>query len=345
MLRDLGFGDFGRRHADIAVDLGSTNTRIGARGRGLLVELPSVVAMERKGQTRTVVAVGDGAREMLGRTPDRIQARRPVRGSVIEDYGLVQDLLDHAIRLAFGGRVPSRARVAISLGQGTQEVARRAVQDAARAIGVREVVLIPKGVAAAVGSELPVQATEGNLLVDLGGGTTEVVLMSMGGLIDHEVVDVGGTTIDSAIAGWVREVAGISIGERAAETLKLQAAQAAASQGGTVVVTGRDQATGIPKEVRLEAEALTKAVLPTLQPVVEGLRAVLSRSSPELAADIADNGLVLCGGVALLPGVVAMVRDATGLPVVLSETPQHATVHGTLKLLDDSEALARVAWR
>ncbi len=345
MLKDLAISDLGRRHADIAIDLGSTNTRIGVRGRGLVAELPSVVAVEVRGQTRNIVAVGDDARQMLGRTPEHIRAMRPIRGSLIEDYGLVQELLEHAVRTAFHGRAPSRSRVAITLGHGTEEVARRAVQDAARAVGAREVVLIPKGVAAAVGSGLPVHEAEGSLLLDLGGGTTEIVLMSLGGLIDHEVISVGGMDIDRAIAAWMRSALGVSVGERAAEALKLKVAGGSASASASVVVTGRDERTGIPKEVRVDTNALAQAVLPAMQTVIHGLRTVLARTTPELSADIADNGLVLAGGGALMPGLLDLVRDASGLPVVLSEAPQRATVMGALQLLEDPDALARVAWR
>jgi rod shape-determining protein MreB len=337
--------DFGRRHAELAIDLGTTNTRVGQVGRGLVLELPSVVAVDQRNASRKLVAVGEEAREMLGRTPEHIQASRPVQGSSVEDYGLVQELLDHAVRTAFHGRPPARPRVAITLSHGTEEVARRAIQDSARAIGAREVVLIPKGVAAAVGSDLPFRDALGSLLVDIGGGNSEVVLMSLGGLIDHEVIDIGGQKVDEAIKDWVGEAHGVTIGERTSEAIKLRLARHPNHTDPGIVVTGRDNNTGIPREIRIDSATVKAAILSTLAPIVDGLQAVLSRASPELSADIADNGIVLGGGGSLFPGLVQLFRDQTGLAVVVAENPRLATVQGTLQLLEDSDALERLAWR
>jgi rod shape-determining protein MreB len=337
--------DFRRRQSELAIDLGSTSTRVGVPGRGIVLDLPSVVAVDTRNPSARIVAIGEEAREMLGRTPEHIQASRPVQGNRFEDYSLVQELLDHAVRTVFHGRVPARLRLAIAVGHGTEDVARRALQDSARAIGAREVILIPKGVAAAVGSNLPIDDAVGSLLVDVGGGSTEVVLMSLGGLIDNEVVNVGGQDVDQAIKARITDNHGVSIGTRASETIKLRLARAPHGTDPGVVVTGRDNRTGIPREVRLEAGALTAAVLPALESIVTGLQGILARSTAELSADVADNGIVLSGGGALFPGLIAMLRDTTGLPVVLCENPRHATIQGTIRLLQDSEALARLAWR
>ena len=337
--------DFGRRQAELAIDLGTTNTRVGLPGRGLVLDLPSVVAVDQRNASRRVVAVGEEAREMLGRTPEHIQASRPVQGTSFEDYDLVQELLDYAVRTAFHGRTPNRPTMAIALSHGTEEVARRAIQDSARAIGAREVVLVPKGVAAAVGCDLPIDDPLGTLLVDIGGGSAEIVLMSLGGLIDHEVIDVGGQKVDHAIKDWVGSACGVSIGDRTAESIKLRVSRTANQTDPGIVVTGRDNQTGIPREVRIDASSLSQAILPTLTPIVDGLRAVLARTTPELSSDVADNGLILTGGGALFPGLVPLLRDATGLPVVIGENPRLATVEGTLELLQSPESLQRLAWR
>ncbi|MBO87348.1 MAG: rod shape-determining protein [Deltaproteobacteria bacterium] len=337
--------DFGRRQAELAIDLGTTNTRIGVPGRGLVLEMPSVVAVDQRNPSRRVVAVGEEAREMLGRTPEHIRACRPIRGTAFDDYGLVQELLDHALRTALHGKIPHRPSITIALSHGTEEVARRAIQDSARAIGAREVVLIPKGVAAAVGSELPIQEPLGTLLVDIGGGSSEVVLMSLGGLIDHEVVPVGGEKIDEAIKAWVGSACGVSIGDRTAESIKLRVARTPNQTDPGIVVTGRDNQTGIPREVRIDSLNLASAILPTLVPIIDGLQAVLARTTPELSSDVADHGIVLTGGGALFPGVVPLLRDATGLPVVLGENPQLATIAGVLDLQQIPDQLHRLAWR
>ena len=337
--------DFARRHAELAIDLGSTNTRVGVPGKGLVIQLPSVVAVDQRSSSRGVVAVGEEAREMLGRTPEHIHASRPVQGTRFEDYSLVQELLDHAIRAAFHGRAPSRPRVAITVSQGTEDVTRRAIQDSARAIGAREVVLIPKGVAATVGSGLPVDDAVGSLLVDIGGGSAEVVLMSLGGVMDHEVVDVGGQHVDRAIVEWVAATHGVSIGERTSEGLKLRIARRPGRTDSGLVVTGRDNRTGIPREVRIDPHGLSEAVLPVMHTVVDGLQTVLSRASAALSADIADNGIVLSGGGAMLPGLVELLRDATGLPVILCEDPREATLTGAVRLLGTPQSLDRLAWR
>ena len=337
--------DFGRRQAELAIDLGTTNTRVGIPGRGLVLELPSVVAVDQRNASRRVVAIGEEAREMLGRTPEHIRATRPIQGTAFEDYGLVQELLDHAVRTAFHGRAPNRPTMAIALSHGTEEVARRAIQDSARAIGAREVVLVPKGVAAAVGCELPIDEPLGTLLVDIGGGSSEVVLLSLGGLIDHEVIDIGGQKVDQAIKDWVGSACGVSIGDRTAEAIKLRVSRTANQTDPGIVVTGRDNRTGIPREIRIDASSLSQAILPTLGPIVDGLRAVLARTTPELSSDVADNGIILTGGGALFPGLVPLLRDATGLPVVIGENPRLATVEGTLDLLQNPERLQRLAWR
>lgn len=337
-------GDYGRRGLDVAIDLGSANLRVGQPGTGLVAEFPSVVAVERRGASRSVVAIGEEARRMIGRTPEHISAIQPVRAAEVEDYGLVQELLEHGLRAVGGGRVPSRCRLVIAIGRDTPEVSRRAIQDAARAVGAREVVLLAKSIAAAVGAGLAVQDAEASLLVDMGAGTTEVALLSLGGLIHHEVVPGGGDQLDAAIVEWLADAHGIAAGPRSAEVLKVQASKRAGVPE-RLAITGRDLRTGVPREVYVEPAALLRAVVPCLDDIVAGVQAVVSRSTPELCSDIADHGLVLSGGAALFPDAALVLRERTGLPVVLADAPRRATLLGAVTLLADDAALQRLAFR
>jgi rod shape-determining protein MreB len=324
----------GRLSVEIAVDLGTANTRIFVAGKGLAAELPSVVAVEQGGAGRQVVAVGDEARRMLGRTPDHISALRPLRGGVVEDYALVQHLLDQGLRVAAAGRSWRGMRMLLCVPHHTEEVARRALQDAARAVGARQVELIAKSAAAAVGADLPVQRPTASVVVDLGAGVTEIAVISLGALIDVESVRGGGALLDEGIAAQVQELHQVMIGDRTAEQLKTQLASALPRlvdlEG---VVTGRDLRTGIPREVTVSGASLVPAVQGVLGDVLSGLRRVLGRLSPELAADVSENGIVLTGGGARLKGVDAWLGEQTGLAVVSAEDPERATILGAGALL------------
>jgi rod shape-determining protein MreB len=335
----------GRLSSDVAVDLGTSNTRVWVRGRGVAVEAPSVVAVERSlGAGARVVAVGVEAKRMLGRTPEHITAIEPVREGVIADYALAEALLRDCVDVALNGRPLVKPRMVVCVPQTMSDVERRAVQDSARNVGAREVTLVAKSVAAAVGAGLPIHDAAANVLIDLGGGITEISVVSLGGIVDCATVRVGGHSFDSAIANWVRERHNVLIGARTAEEVKAAVGFAVhVPGGGEVRATGRDLTTGIPREVVISAADTCVAVQPALHAVVEGLRQLLSRLSPELAGDVADRGLVLSGGSALLSGLDTWMREQTGLPVVLVDDPRRATVLGAGKLLDDAEALSRLA--
>lgn len=337
---------FGRLNVDVAVDLGTANTRVFVRGKGLAAELPSVVAVEQHGGTRRVVAVGDEARRMLGRTPEHILAVRPLRGGIVEDYALAQHLLEQGLRIAASGRSWRGLRMLVCVPQATEEVARRAVQDAARAAGARHVDLVAKSVAASLGAELPYTQPMASVVVDMGAGITEISLLSMGAPVDIETVRGGGAVLDDSIASWVQEHHKAMIGDRTAEIIKTQVAGATARREPlSMVVTGRDLTTGIPREVRIESELLVPTIQAGLQPIALGLRRLLSRASPEFAADVADQGIVLTGGGARLTAVEDWLSETTGIPVVVAEHPERATILGAGRMLGLGDDCARLLIR
>jgi rod shape-determining protein MreB and related proteins len=333
----------GRLSTDLAVDLGTSNTRVFVRGRGITVEAPSVVATDRNAGGR-VVAVGEEAKRMLGRTPEHITAIGPIRDGIIADFALAEALLRDCVESAVPGRRLVRPNMVVCVPQATSDVERRAVQDFARAVGARHVQLVAKSVAAAVGAELPIHEAVGTALIDLGGGITEVVVLSLGGVVDSTTIRAAGDTLDGAIAAWVRDHHNVLIGGRSAEEVKLAVGCAQTlDTPGTARITGRDLTSGIPREVEVTSDDVLAAVRPSLHVIVEGVRQVLSRISAELAGDIADNGLVLTGGTALLPGFDRFLSQETGLPVVVADDPKRATAIGAGMLLEDPETLDRVA--
>jgi len=332
---------FGRLGSDLAIDLGTSNTRVFVRGRGIVVETPSVVATDRNAGGR-VVAVGDEAKRMLGRTPEHITALSPIRDGVIADFAAAEELLRDCVDHALQGRRLVRPRMVVCVPQATSDVERRAVQEFARAVGARDIALVSKSVAGAVGAGLSVHDSVGTLVVDLGGGVTEVVLLSLGGVVDSTSVRSAGDTMDGAIAAWVRDHHNVLIGARSAEEVKLAVGTASPqSAPAETQVTGRDLTSGIPREVTVRAEDIRTAIQEPLQAIVEGIRQVLARATPEVAGDIADNGIVLTGGAALLRGMDRFLSDTTGLPVVIADDPRRATATGAGLLLDDDETLER----
>jgi len=328
---------------DLAIDLGTSTTRIYVRGRGIVVEEPSVVAVERTRSGTRVVAVGGEAKRMVGRTPEHITAARPIREGVIADFELAEALLRACMGMALGNRPLVKPRVVICIPYGITEVERRAVQESARSAGAREVSLVGKPIAAAIGAGLPINEPVGNLAVDIGGGTTEVGVISLGGVVSSSSIRVAGDAMDRAIAEWIRRRHNVLIGERTAEEVKLRVGCVIVpEEAKQVQVRGRDLSTGIPREVNLESADAAEALLEPAQQILEAIRATLERTPPELASDIVDQGLVLCGGASTLPGLAALIRDATDLPVVLAEDPRRCAVLGAGQLLDDPETLARV---
>lgn len=330
-----------RSTADLAVDLGTSNTRLALRGRGVVVDQPSVVATHAGSRGREVVAVGEEARRMLGRTPAGTQVVRPVRDGVVADFEATEQLLRHLFK-----RIPGRSllgtRVLVCIPSGTSEVERRAVTDSARAAGSREVQLVAASIAAAVGAGLAVMDPVGNLIIDVGGGRVEVGVTSLGGLVVRRSVPVAGDAMDEAIRAWLREHRGLVVGERTAEQLKRRIGTAiTVDTPGSMRIRGRDVESGSPRELDVDGNELVQALEPVVHRLRDVVLEVLRETPPELAADIVDRGALLCGGGARLSGLTTLLRDATGLPVLIAEEAERAVALGAARMLDDPPLLAR----
>jgi len=335
----------GRLGNDIAIDLGTSNTQVLVHGRGLAVEEPSVVAVQRGNGGTQVLAVGTEAKRMVGRTPENIQAVRPIREGVIADFELAEVLLRSCVERALAGRPLVRPRMIVSVPVGTTEVERRAIMESARAAGGREVRLVGKSIAAALGADLPIHDPVASMIVDLGGGCTEIGILSMGGTVVATSVRAAGDHLDRALVALVQQRQNILLGERTAEEIKLRIGRATPDEAAPAQarVKGRDLSTGIPRDAVVSSEDTVTAYRPILEQIVEGIRKALSRTPPELAADILQRGMVLCGGTSLLPGLDDYLRQASGLPVVIAEDPRRCTVIGTGELFDDPQTLERAA--
>ena len=331
---------------DIALDLGTAYTRIYVRGEGVQAEFPTAVAVEsgaRPGQLGPVVAIGEDAKEMLGRTPDHLHAIRPIREGRVANYPLTEILVREAFERARRGHGMSKPRVLLCAPQGLDEIERRALQDSVRAAGAREVLMIPKSVCAAVGSELPVHEATASMVVDIGDGSTEICVMSLGGVVEMSTIGIGGHTFDEAIAGWIREQHGVLLGERLTEELKLGLGSAVdLPQPCSMLVRGQDLSSAIPRELEAKSTELTAAIQPALAGLVEGIRQMVNRLSPDLAGDLASHGVVLSGGSSMLEGIVPFFRSQTGIPIVRAEDPLRATVTGAGWLLEDRQQLDRL---
>ncbi len=329
---------------DLAVDLGTSNTLVYVRGRGIVVDEPSVVAVQRTGGASRVVAVGHEAKQMVGRTPENITAIHPLQDGVVADFDLAEALLRSCIERALGAKPLRKPRIIICVPDRLEDVERRAIQDSARSAGAKDIHLVGKPIVAAIGCDMPISEPVGNMVMDIGGGTTEVGLISLGGVVVTRSAQVGGNHFDRAIADWIEQKHNVLVGARSSEDVKLQVGCAAPAEHARATrVTGRDLNTGIPREITITSDDVADALAERLAVVVEVLRDALRSSPPELAADIVDRGLVLCGGSALLAGVDRFLRDRTGLPVVISEDPRRSAALGAGRLLEDAETLARIA--
>lgn len=334
----------GRLTRDLAIDLGTANTLVWAEGRGVVLDEPSVVAVTRHegGGYGDVLAVGTEAHEMLGRTPGTIAAMRPIREGSIDDFQVTEEMLRAFIRRA-GGAGMVKPRVVVCVPFGLTEVEKRAVHESARAAGSRDVVLIPEPMAAALGAGLPVLDPQGSLIVDVGGGTTEVAVISLGGAVAAKSLRVGGDAMNTEIVAWIGEHEGLQIGERAAEGLKVEIGTAARLREPLVsTVKGRDAKTGIPRQAQVSSEHVRAALQGPLTAIVEAIREVLESTSPELSGDVLEHGLVLCGGGSMLRGLDHYLREATGLPVERAQEPSRCTVMGAGRALEDKAILDRI---
>jgi len=330
--------------SDMALDLGTANTLVHVPGRGIVLDEPSIVAVQVS--DRSVLAVGKEAKAMLGRAPGSVEVIRPLRHGVIADYDSTAKMLSHFIRRARRSRSSVHPRVVISVPSGITQVERRAVQESATHAGARKVYLIPEPVAAALGAGLPITKPGANMIVDVGGGTTEVAVISLSGIVHSVSLRVGGEDMDDAIALHVRKSHGLLIGERCAEDIKIALGSACPGDGdaATLPVKGRDLIRGLPRTIMVTGAEIREALREPVLAIVEVVRACLEQTPPELAADIVDNGITLTGGGALLAGLERLLSLETGLPIAVSDAPLTAAVRGAGRVLDDSVFLERVAF-
>lgn len=342
MLLDWVYGLFSN---DLAIDLGTANTLTFVRGKGIVSNEPSVVAVQRSGNgTKKVLAVGKQAKEMLGRTPGNIVAVRPMKEGVIADFEVTEAMLRYFISRVHNRQTLVKPRIIIGVPSGITEVEKRAVRDSALAAGAREVYLIEEPMAAAIGAGLPVTEPSGNMVVDIGGGTTEVAVISLSGIVSSRSIRVGGDKMDEAIVAYVKRKYNLLIGERTAELIKKQVGNAhPLEQAETMEVKGRDLVAGIPKTVTVSSDEIHEALAEPVASIIESVRSVLERTPPELAADIVDRGIVLTGGGAYLRNLDLRLREETGLPVMVSDAPECAVVRGTGRALDELALLKEIA--
>ena len=337
---------FGLFSCDLAIDLGTANTLVYATGRGLVVDEPSVVAMAKGpgGILGKVLAVGTDAKRMVGRTPGNIVAVRPLKDGVIADCEVTEAMLRHFMVQAMGRRSFAHPRVVVCIPYRITEVEKRAVMESARSAGAREVLLIPEPMAAAIGAGLPVSEPIGSMIVDIGGGTSEVAVITLGGVAITQSLRVAGDAMDEAIIAYVKRRYNCLIGERTAEEIKLAVGCAAPPpQPIGIVVKGRDISTGTPRQFEVSGEDTAEALADAVSQIVEAIRHTLEQTPPELSADIIDQGVVLAGGGAMLRHLDDVIRDVTGLPVVIAEDPLRCVVMGAGECLEKPELLKRVS--
>jgi rod shape-determining protein MreB len=332
---------------DLAIDLGTANTLVYAKGKGIVVSEPSVVAVTKDGRGPDKVrAVGREAKEMLGRTPGNIVAIRPMKEGVIADFEIAEAMLRYFIRKVHNRSTLVRPRIVVAVPSGITEVEKRAVRESAMSAGAREVYLIEEPMAAAIGAGLPVTEPSGNMIVDIGGGTTEVAVLSLSGIVYSNSTRTGGDKMDEAIINYVKRKYNLLIGERTAELVKINIGTAYPTDDiRTLEVKGRDLVAGVPKTLELKSDEICEALAEPVNTMVESVRIALESTPPELSADIVDKGIVMTGGGAMLANLDLLLREATGLPVMLAEDPLTAVVLGTGRCLDELELLREVAVR
>ena len=327
---------------DLAIDLGTANTLIYVADEGIVLREPSVVAINV--QTNEVQAVGTEAKKMLGRAPGGIEAIRPMKDGVIAHFEVTEQMLRHFIRKVHNNRKTLvRPRVVIAVPSGITQVEKRAVRDSAQSAGAREVFLIEEPMAAAIGVDLPVQEPSGNLIIDIGGGTTEVAIISMSGIVFSKSVRIAGDEMNEAIINYIKKKYNLLIGERTAEEVKINIGSAFPMEKSmTMEVKGRDLVAGIPKTLVVSDEEVREALTETFSTIVEAVKIALERTPPELAADIVDKGVVVAGGGSLIKGLDTLLREATGLPITVASDPLSAVALGSGKVLCDPKLLEKV---
>ena len=329
---------------DLAIDLGTANTLVYLKGKGIVLSEPSVVAVRKNGRgTYKVLAVGSEAKMMLGRTPGNIAAIRPMKDGVIADFDVTEAMLRHFIRKVHNRRTLVRPRIIVCVPSGITSVERRAVGEAAEAAGAREVFFIEEPMAAAIGAGLPVTEPAGNMVVDIGGGTTEVAVISLAGIVYSKSVRVGGNTMDEAILHYVKQRYNLLIGESSAELIKTSIGNALQVDAPErAEVKGRDLVSGTPKIIEIDSVEVNQSIAEHIETIVETVKIALEQTPPELAADIVDQGIVLTGGGALLKNLDKLLHEETGLPVATAEDPLSSVVMGSGKALDSIDILRQV---
>jgi len=327
---------------DLAIDLGTANTLVNVKGQGIVLREPSVVAINS--DTKEVQAVGEEAKQMLGRAPGSISAIRPMKDGVIAHFEVTEKMISNFIRKVHNNRKTLvRPRVVIAVPSGITQVEKRAVRDSAESAGAREVFLIEEPMAAAIGVDLPVQEPTGNMIVDIGGGTTEVAIISMSGIVFSRSVRIAGDEMDEAIVNYIKKKYNLLIGERTAEEVKIHIGSAyPLNEPMTMEVKGRDLIAGIPKTLTVSDKEIRKALAETFGAIVEAVKIALERTPPELAADIVDKGVVIAGGGSLIKGLDTLLKEATGLPITLAMDPLSAVALGAGKVLADPKLLRKV---
>ena len=336
---------FGFLSADMAIDLGTANTLVYGKGRRIVLNEPSVVAtVEVKGK-KQILAVGNEAKQMLGRTPGNIQAIRPLREGVIADFEVAEEMIKHFIRKVHNRRSFASPMIVICVPSGSTAVERRAIQESAESAGARRVYLIEEPMAAAIGAGLPVTEPTGSMVVDIGGGTTEVAVLALGGIVYSRSVRVGGDKMDEAIIAYIRRNHNLLVGESSAERIKEEIGSACPPEDGdgpTMEIKGRDLMQGVPRELTISQRQVAESLAEPVGAIIETVKVALEHTAPELAADIVDKGIVLTGGGALLGNMDYVLRHATGLPVSLADDPLSCVVLGTGRAIEEMKSLKNV---
>jgi len=322
---------------DMAIDLGTANTLVHVKGQGIVLNEPSVVAIIEERGKKSVLAVGDEAKTMLGRTPGNITAVRPLRDGVIADFVVTEEMIKHFIKKVHKRKSFANPRILICVPTGSTPVERKAIHDSAIAAGARSVQLIEEPIAAAIGAGLPISEATGSMVVDIGGGTTEIAVLSLGGVVYANSLRVAGDAMDTGIINYMRKQFNLLVGEASAEKIKKEIGTALATSHNTFLMKGRDIRSGTPKEITLKEEDTAAALAPVLAQILGGIKDALENTPPELSADLVDMGLMLTGGGALLKNIDKLISKETGLPVVIAEDPLSCVAIGTGKALDEEE--------
>jgi rod shape-determining protein MreB len=325
----------------MAVDLGTANTLVYVRGRGIVLNEPSVVAINTA--NKQILAVGADAKRMIGRTPAHIQAVRPLKDGVIADFDVTEKMLRYFIQKVHVRRFLAKPRVVVCVPSGITGVEQRAVEEATISAGARAAFIIEEPMAAAIGANLPIHEPTGNMVVDIGGGTTEVAIISLGGVVTSTSIRVGGDELDEAIIQYIKKEYSLMLGERTAEALKLAIGSAFPTPDEMIAeIRGRDLVSGLPKTIHVSAEEVRKGIEEPVNAIIDAVKNTLDRCPPELAADIMDQGIVLTGGGALLRGIDERLKHETGMPIHVAENPLHCVAFGSGKCLEEFEVLKRV---